>query len=249
LNAVITEHDKKGAFQWDLSRATGGTAPNPFTAAATTANSSSSGAEWEKLSTQTQNRYSNAHGALAGLAFIAILPLGAILVRLTSLGAWIHGGLQIVGYIIFIAAAGLGIYIAKASDRLNDPHAIIGLLLLAVLFFMPFIGVIHHKVYQKVQKRTLWSYGHIFTGRAAIVLGMVNGGLGLRLADAGNSSKIAYAVLAALVGVVYICAIVFGELKRGRNVSQNSNAAPFAESKRRDGGGSGRDTSEEHSLS
>jgi hypothetical protein len=249
LNAVITEHDKKGAFQWDLSRATGGTAPNPFTAAATTANSSSSGSDWEKLSAQTQNQYSNAHGALAGLAFIAILPLGAILVRLTSLGAWIHGGLQIVGYIIFIAAAGLGIYIAKASDRLNDPHVIIGLLLLAVLFFMPFIGAIHHKVYQKVQKRTLWSYGHIFTGRAAIVLGIVNGGLGLRLADAGNSSKIAYGVLAGLIGAVYIGAIVFGELKRGRNVSQNSTAAPFAELKRRDGGGSGRDTSEEHSLS
>jgi hypothetical protein len=249
MNAVITEHDKKGAFQWDLSRATGGTAPNPFTAAATTANSSSSGSEWEKLSTQTQNQYAQAHGALAGLVFIAILPLGAILVRLTSLSAWIHGGLQIVGYILFIAAAGLGIYMAKASDRLNEPHAIIGLLLLAVLFFMPFIGAIHHKVYQKVQNRTLWSYGHIFTGRAAIILGMVNGGLGLHLADAGNSSKIAYGVLAGLMGAGYISAIIFGELKRGRNVSRNANAAPFAESKRRDGGGSGRDTSEEHSLS
>jgi hypothetical protein len=251
LNAVITEHDKKGTFQWDLSQATGGTAPNPFTAAATTANSSSSGSEWEELSTRKQNQYSTAHGALAGLVFIAILPLGAILVRLTSLGAWIHGGLQIVGYILFIAAAGLGIYIAKASDRLNDPHVIIGLLLLAVLFFMPFIGAIHHKVYQKVQKRTLWSYGHIFTGRVAIILGMVNGGLGLRLADAGNSSKIAYGVLAGLMGAGYISSIVFGELKRGKNVSRNANAAPFAESKRRggDGLGSGRDTSEEQSLS
>lgn len=249
-NAVISQHDRNGNFQWDLSRAAGGSSPNPFTASATTTtNSSSSSNEWDRLSTQSQTRLAQAHGALAGLAFVAILPIGAILVRLASFSglAWIHGGLQIFGYALLIAAAGIGIYMANASDRLDDPHSGIGLLLLVVLFFMPIVGTIHHKAYKKVQKRTFWSYGHIFSGRIAIVLGMINGGLGLRLADAGRASLIAYGIIAGLVGVSYIGAIAFGELKRGRKSTQTP--VSHAETKRGDREGSGRDTSEEQSLS
>lgn len=248
-NAVITEHDRKGSFQWDLQRATGGSQPNPFTAAASSTNSSSSATEWEKLSTESQNQFAQAHGSLAGIAFVAIFPIGGILVRLASFSglAWIHGGLQIFGYAIFVAAAGIGTYIANASDRLDEPHAIIGLLLLSVMFFMPFVGVIHHKVYQKVQKRTFWSYGHIFTGRFAIILGMINGGLGLHLANARQSYLIAYGVISGLVGVLYIGAVVFGEIRRGGTKSTVS-AAAYPETQQRSGEISGRDTSEERSL-
>jgi hypothetical protein len=201
------------------------------------------------MSTQSQNRFAQVHGALAGLAFVAIFPIGAILVRLASFSglAWIHGGLQIFGYIIFIAAAGIGIYVANASDRLDEPHAIIGLLLFAVLFFMPIVGTIHHKVYKKVQKRTVWSYGHIFTGRVGIILGIANGGAGLQLAGASRSSVIAYGVIAGLMGLAYLAAIVFGELKRGKRSSQTIINHP--EAKQRGPEGGGRDTSEERSFS
>jgi hypothetical protein len=248
-NAVIPQHDRHGNFQWDLSRATGGSSPNPFTSAATTTSSSSSTNEWQQMSTQSQNRYAQAHGALAGLAFVGILPIGAILVRLASFSglAWIHGGLQIFGYIIFIAASGLGIYIANISDRMDDPHVGIGLLLLVVFFFMPIVGTIHHKMYKQVQKRTFWSYGHIFTGRAGIILGMINGGLGLQLADASRSYIIAYGVVAGLMGVVYLGAIAFGELKRGRK--STLTATNHSETKQRNRENSGRDTSEERSFS
>lgn len=256
-NAIISQHDNKGSFQWDLSQATGGSSSNPFTAAATTTtNSSASTNEWDRLSTQTQNRYARTHGTLASLAFVAIFPLGAILVRLARFSglAWIHGGLQLFGYVLFIAAAGLGIYMANASDRSGDPHAIIGVLLFVVFFFMPIVGTIHHRVYKKVGKRTLWSYAHIFTGRAGIILGLVNGGLGLRLADASSAATIAYGVFAGLMGVVYIGTVGFGEFRRGSTSSRNATttAAVHSESKRlgRDdsGSGSGRDISPVHSL-
>jgi hypothetical protein len=187
--------------------------------------------------------------ALATIAFVAIFPVGAILVRLASFSglAWIHGGLQIFGYLLFIVAAGIGIYIANASDRLDEPHAVIGLLLFAVLFFMPIVGTVHHRMYKKVQRRTFWSYGHIFTGRVGIILGMINGGLGLQLADAGRSSLVAYGVIAGLVGVAYLGTILFGEFRRGKRSSQT--VLNHAETKQREREGSGRDTSEEHSLS
>jgi hypothetical protein len=249
-NAVISQHDRNGNFQWDLSRATGGSSANPFTASATTTtNSSSSSNEWDRMSPQSQSRFAQTHGALATIAFVAIFPVGAILVRLASFSglAWIHGGLQIFGYLLFIVAAGIGIYIANASDRLDEPHAVIGLLLFAVLFFMPIVGTVHHRMYKKVQRRTFWSYGHIFTGRVGIILGMINGGLGLQLADAGRSSLVAYGVIAGLVGVAYLGTILFGEFRRGKRSSQT--VLNHAETKQREREGSGRDTSEEHSLS
>ncbi|KAK3622612.1 hypothetical protein LTR56_022077 [Elasticomyces elasticus] len=241
MNVAITQHDTEGGFQWDLSRATGGPDANPFlaTGANTTTSSSSAGGA------HSQTGMAQAHGAMASIAFVAIFPSGAILVRLASLPglAWIHGGLQIFGYAVFIAAAGLGIFMANRDDYLQEPHAIIGILLLAVLFFMPIVGTIHHKMFKKVQKRTMWSYGHIFTGRIGIVLGMVNGGLGLQLANAESAYTIAYGVFAGLMGAGYISVIVFAELKRAKGSSKTSGTFGSDEGKRldRQGSGSGSD--------
>ncbi|KAK3713043.1 hypothetical protein LTR37_008728 [Vermiconidia calcicola] len=248
MNAHIAQHERNGAFEWDLSRATGGSDTNPFTGAATTSSSNATRGQnsWTRLSSSGQDRFIQAHGTLASLAFVAIFPIGAILVRLANfrLLAWTHGGLQIFGYAIFIAAAGIGIFMADGGDYLRESHAIIGILLLIVLLFMPFLGAIHHKVYKTVQKRTGWSYVHIFTGRAAILLGMVNGGLGLQLADARSAYTIAYCVFAGLMGVLYIGAIVFGELKRARKSSQDAAAVSSGsrESKRLDRDDSGSDS-------
>ncbi|KEF56290.1 uncharacterized protein A1O9_07871 [Exophiala aquamarina CBS 119918] len=228
-NVPILQHDRQGGFQWDLSRATGGSDTNPFTDAATTTTTTSVGGQnsWQRLSTQTQRRFVQVHGALASLAFVAILPIGAILVRLTSFRGlvWTHGGVQVFGYVVFVVAAGLGIFIARGVTYLQEPHAIIGLILLGIFFFMPFIGIIHHRIYKKVQERTVWSYGHIFTGRVGVILGMINGGLGLQLADARRSHAIVYGVFAGLIGAVYIGAIVIGEHKRAKRSSQNGMAS------------------------
>ena len=63
-----------------------------------------------------------------------------------------------------------------------------------------------------------WSYVHIWLGRAAITLGIINGGLGLQWADSMNMSSrggiIAYAVIAAIVWWVWVVAIVIGERRR-----------------------------------
>jgi hypothetical protein len=190
-----------------------------------------------------------AHGALASIAFVAIFPIGAILIRLTSFHGllWTHASLQIFGYVVFIAAAGLGIFIANGSAYLQEPHAIIGMILLGTLLFMPFLGTMHHKMYKKVQKRTPWSYGHIFTGRATVILGMINGGLGLQLASAQRSHLIVYGVFTGLMGVAYIGAIVFDEYKRSCKPSHNAAASDSVhrESKRLNRDESGSDASHE----
>ncbi|SMR62701.1 unnamed protein product [Zymoseptoria tritici ST99CH_3D1] len=216
LETPVSQHDDHGAFKWDLSKATGGSSPNPFLAAGSSTTSSSSS------SSQPSLRLVQAHGAMASLAFVGIFPIGAILVRLANLShlAWVHGAIQLLGYAIFIAAAGIGISLAKQGSYLSKPHAGIGLFLLAVLFFMPIVGALQHRLYKKVHKRTVWSYGHIFTGRVAVVLGMINGGLGLKLADAPSRYKIVYGVFAGLMGLFYIGAMIFGERKSAKERKQ-----------------------------
>jgi hypothetical protein len=219
-NAMISQHAQKSNFQWDLSKATGGSEPNPFTAASLNkTDSSSSASDWQALSSDEQNTYKVAHGILASAAFLIVFPLGAMIMRLANFSGlvWTHAGLQVFGLLAFIAAAGLGIFMADGENYLDDPHAIIGLLLLAVMLLMPFLGWLHHKFYQRIRGRTWASYAHIFTGRAGVLLGMVNGGLGLSLADADDNYIIIYSVIAGLIGVAYIAAMVFGEIKRARN--------------------------------
>lgn len=65
-----------------------------------------------------------AHGVLAALAFVIFFPFGAIAIRLASFRgiAWIHGAFQIFAYLVFIAAFGLGVYIANHFDLVRIPY-------------------------------------------------------------------------------------------------------------------------------
>lgn len=158
-----------------------------------------------------------AHGVIACIAFVALFPIGGILIRVASFPGllWVHAALQGFAFLFYIIAFGMGVYLATTLDLLNDPHPIIGIVLLVVLFFQPISGFVHHRLFKKYNHRTLWSYVHLWHGRIAILLGIVNGGLGIRLAgDASNGQVIAYGVIGALVGVVYIACAVFGEMRR-----------------------------------
>lgn len=168
-----------------------------------------------------------AHGVLASLAFVILFPVGSILIRLGSFrGAWlIHGLFQMFAYLVYTAAVGLGIWLAQQAPAqvglLKQYHPIIGFVLFVSLFFQPILGYIHHLRYIKFQRRTLWSYGHLWLGRIAITVGMINGGLGLLLtynAPMGfapsKGQVIAYSTVAALMWLLYVTAVVVGERRR-----------------------------------
>lgn len=157
-----------------------------------------------------------AHGVLASLAFVILFPAGAIAIRLASFPGvvWLHGAFQVFAYLIYIAAAGLGIYMASGLNLLNNHHPIIGMVILAVLFFQPILGLLHHRLFKKYSHHTLWSYGHIWLGRAAVTLGIINGGLGLKLAGNSRSGEIAYGVIAGFMWLVWVATLVVGERRR-----------------------------------
>jgi len=166
-----------------------------------------------------------AHATLASLAFVGLFPIGGILIRIANFTGlvWVHAAVQALAYLIYIAAFGIGVYMATNMNYITNAHPIIGIVLFIVLFAQPLLGLMHHRLFKKYQHRTFWSYAHIGIGRIAILLGIINGGLGLRLARAGNSSKIAYAVVAAVMGLAYLAAIIWGEVKRRRAASSTGN--------------------------
>jgi hypothetical protein len=161
-----------------------------------------------------------AHGVMASLAFVAFFPIGGILIRAGSFTGliWVHAALQVFGFLIYLVAFGIGIWIAVNGQYLNNAHPIIGIVLFIVLLAQPLSGFLHHRFFKKQGRRTTVSYAHIGIGRIAIILGMINGGLGLQLAGTQGSHVIAYAVVAAIMGLLYLASIVYGERKRSKRV-------------------------------
>lgn len=169
------------------------------------------------LSLSQQKSMLLAHGVLACIAFVALFPIGGILIRLANFTGliWVHAALQLFGYLVYIIAFIMGVYMATHMNLMSNSHPIIGIALFMILLLQPIFGFLHHRLFKKYGHRTLWSYAHLWHGRVAILLGMVNGGLGLKLAGvASMGQKIAYGVIAALMAVIYIAAIIVGELRR-----------------------------------
>lgn len=166
-----------------------------------------------------------AHGVLASLAFVILFPAGAIAIRLASFPGvvWFHAAFQIFAYLVYVVAFGLGVYIASGMEMLDHHHPVIGIVVFVLVFLQPIFGFLHHSLFKKYQSRTFWSYAHIWVGRIAVTLGIINGGLGLQWADTMNLSSrggiIAYAVIAVVVWLAWVAASVIGERRRARKLA------------------------------
>jgi hypothetical protein len=158
---------------------------------------------------------------LAAIAWIIIFPLGGIIIRLFSFKGlvFVHAGIQALGWLVFIAAFGLGLYNAINLDYVSTRHVILGLVVFALFVFQPMLGLLHHLRFRKTGARGIFSFIHIWIGRVAIILGMINGGLGLADARTWRPNwVIAYSVIAGVFGVTYIASIVFGETRRAKRM-------------------------------
>jgi hypothetical protein len=181
------------------------------------------------------------HGILAALAFVILFPSGAIVLRLAHFPGviWLHAAFQIFAYLVYIAGFGLGVYAALEMDLMNDYHPILGVCILLAILIMPVLGQVHHKMFKKYGHRTGWSYAHIWVGRIAITLGIINGAMGLKEADdlnAGLGSTAgmwAYVVVGLIMWLAWMASIFIAG-KRKKAAAANASAAPVKlESQRR----------------
>ncbi|KAI0456490.1 hypothetical protein F5B21DRAFT_467911 [Xylaria acuta] len=163
--------------------------------------------------------YRVAHGVLASIAFAFLFPLGAILLRSApGKGAFVsHWIIQLIASTLYVVAAGLGLYLLRKiripssgagllDIARGNAHPIIGIVLLVTLFFQPLFGVLHHRRFKKLKRRTWASHVHLWIGRLGITLGIINGGLGLALAGVKGAPVVAYAVISGVMWSLWVLA-------------------------------------------
>ncbi|KAI9671252.1 MAG: hypothetical protein M1829_004659 [Trizodia sp. TS-e1964] len=245
--ASLSQHNAgNAAFTFNLQKATGGSSLNPFIVATSSGTNSttsppgtnstsssgyddgssgSSSASSAPVTKLTKMRI--AHGVIASLALLIFFPLGVFTLRLLNFNGlvWVHASIQIFAYAMAIAALGMGVWLATNLEELGEYHPIIGLTVISLLFFQPFLGHIHHYFFVRKGTRTLWSYAHIWLGRTLIALGIINGGLGLRLANNSTNGKIIYGVVAGVVFLIYL-GVVFFDMKKRRGNAVSREKAP-----------------------
>jgi ABC-type multidrug transport system fused ATPase/permease subunit len=196
-----------------------------------------------------------AHGILACLAWVAIFPIGGIMIRLLSFPRllWVHAGLQITGYCLYIAAMVLGILLSINPKfwRMHDKHVIIGLILFVSFFFQGITGYVHHLMYKKEGRRTAVSFIHLWTGRVCITLAMINAGFGFQLTHKGTGTwqVKTYTVFAVVMWVLYVVSIVVGERRKRRQAKERAGANIAAvNGSTSDSGGSRSSVRREHEV-
>ncbi|KAL4941770.1 hypothetical protein BDV06DRAFT_175991 [Aspergillus oleicola] len=170
--------------------------------------------------------FAKAHGLVMGIAFGIVFPLGAILLRLfrSKYSVYVHIAFQLVAYVLMIAGLAIGIRVGKILDRLhNNGHTILGTVIVVFLLIQPFIGFWHHHRFKKTQSAGMWTHVHIWLGRIFLVLGIINGGTGLKLADNTTGGTIAYAVVAGLFGLAYIA---IAALRQGKVILKEKGTTP-----------------------
>ena len=109
----ILEHDDYGGFAFDFFLARIGESLNPFQGSDQYNNIT----EADFLVNSGSDQYATrliVHGVLASVAFVALFPLGAIIVRLLHFQNLIkvHAAIQVFSYLVYVAGAGLGIWLA-----------------------------------------------------------------------------------------------------------------------------------------
>ncbi|KAI1760494.1 putative iron reductase domain protein [Hypoxylon sp. FL1150] len=208
-DASIQYHDGHDEWHFDLTKSTVADDANPFVGVAQFDNNNRGVREG---SFSDPNILIRSHGILMAIVMVLLYPIGSSLMPL--FGKWKYHALwQLISFFIMWAGFGLGLV---ASQRIeldfNSRHILLGTVVASLMVLQPVFGWLHHRNFVKHQSRSPASYAHIWYGRALMVMGVVNGGLGMKLAGTSRKFIIIYSVVAGVMFVVYAGASGYGEL-------------------------------------
>ncbi|KAK0385005.1 hypothetical protein NLU13_7483 [Sarocladium strictum] len=127
---------------------------------------------------------STMHAVLMILGICALMPLGALMLRL---GGWVraHALNQTIAMIFVLAGFGLGVatsFTYQRSMHFKSYHQIVGIIVVAFILAQFTIGFLHHKKFKDTQHPTIYGKVHVWLGRIIIFLGVLNAFFGLTFA-------------------------------------------------------------------
>jgi hypothetical protein len=208
VTELIQRHDRHGSVNLDLSPAKASSS-NPFLDYDP---ATGSGGTISSADNSGRNSMLVAHGLIMAIAFVLLFPSFSLLVPLP----WavsitkVHAPLQVLALALAIAGMGVGIRLAIDRNLMANSHPIIGIVVVALLaLFQPAMGFLQHRHFRNSGGKSAFAYVHRWLGRSMVILGIINGGLGFRLAGIGNpgtprSAMIAYSVIVGVMGLVYL---------------------------------------------
>ncbi|KAJ5123841.1 Alpha/beta hydrolase fold-3 [Penicillium bovifimosum] len=203
----LIQHDDRGVTSVDMKKATGGSSDNPF--AQMSRAPIASGKEDPNYTAfqNTMNRKKTAHAVLMILAFVIMFPFFALGLHVVP-SKWtvrIHGTFQLFTLGVAVAGLGVGVSLARQIAVIDSYHTIIGIIVVGCLvLFQPAMGLLQHQFFRKTGGKGPFAYIHRWFGRLMIILGIINAGLGFKLAEGPRGAIIATSVVAGVVALFYI---------------------------------------------
>ncbi|KIX03680.1 uncharacterized protein Z518_07233 [Rhinocladiella mackenziei CBS 650.93] len=179
-----------------------------------------------------------AHASLMCVVFVLFLPIAALTTRspLNARVTRVHAPWQLLNVVIVIIGMSLGISVAKKRHipMGSTPHVVLGFVIVGCLIVLqPALGIVQHLYFRKHGRRGLFGWTHILLGRILLILGLVNGARGFKLAR-DNKDAPYYAIL-GVICLVYVGVLLwdwFGpkylrdkQQRHGTSGRNNSNSA------------------------
>ncbi|KAL2112788.1 hypothetical protein VUR80DRAFT_6509 [Thermomyces stellatus] len=250
VDTRIAQHDGRDQFRFDLTQATITEDTNPFVNGDTNEDEGDNGNNGNNGDTGNDGSIGSGntdgastaessvdtllmHGIIMTVTFTFLYPLGSMLIPLA--GKWyIHAGCQVVAFLTMWAGFASGYITARTAGKLfRDTHTILGTVIVSAMVLQPILGLLHHRHYVKHHARSSVSHIHIWYGRILLVLGVVNGGIGLYAAGSPPTFTIAYAVVAAASGVAYIASVVVGGMRKKASKDRRAKEGSYSPSSSR----------------
>ncbi|KAH0602266.1 uncharacterized protein H6S33_009876 [Morchella sextelata] len=216
-SATIHQHRLYGFYTLNMVAATGGNDTNPFTSNDSIVSTGSSIAAPRTKA----DRVLIAHGVIMGVTFVLLFPFGAALIRLLNNrvpnALALHRGVQIFNLILAFIGMTMGVWRSSMTGtQWRSYHQVMGIIIVCLLPLQGVLGQMHHRQFLITGTRSAWSYAHIWFGRIVIILGIVNGGIGLgpELANASRGWVITYLVVVAIMAALYALFYLLKERSR-----------------------------------
>jgi hypothetical protein len=164
---------------------------------------------------------STAHAVLMIVAFVVMFPSFALGLHIFP-SKWtvnIHGTFQVFTLVVVTAGFGVGISLARQIELIDSYHTIMGMIIVpCLILFQPAMGLLQHRFFRKTGGKGPFAYMHRWFGRLMIILGIINVGLGFKLAKAPRGAIIATSVVAGVVAMVYVVIVSWTGRPRRRDL-------------------------------
>lgn len=203
----------------NMTKATGGTDGTTLLSTSFSFITTSSGATQDGNQTPDGNWPVVIHAAVLSVAFIIIMPGGAIFLRIIPASVRWHWVNQSLATILVGIGGLIGLWLSTLYNRsssYNSTHQILGILCVIAVFVQWFLGFWHHYQYKKHQTPTKYGAVHMHMGRIILVFAIVVGAIGLSWSFVKTSVIIAYVVIG---GVIVAVVLALSMLKRHSSTS------------------------------